>query len=397
MPEFNPQNPYSSYIVSASAGCGKTYQLSRRFLFLVGAGADPSSILTVTFTKKAASEMKERILEDATDLIKNSELAKEYNEAIAKFRDHANLESEHPLEPAIDAKDVGKRILESSQRLRVSTIDSTYLDWYRKFPWEAKAPGEHLLPPLFDMATTAVNSELDERAWELTVKDLMEENKVLKKIASYSQIAPSIDHLKSVIFSLQRHDSFMWIAEKSSQSSPILEFSIDENSPSNGTEALNAIRGDLDLAKAYIGPNPRKNLEQAIGKGSLDEFVNTKIITKDYKLSGSSFKKLKSENPELFESISNFISNYFLTKSIRKLNELGPIYHDVFKVYITHRKRLKSELGVIDFNDPAIASFQLFTSPEASGATYLIHRNTQHLLLDEFQDTSFLQWEIFLE
>ena len=58
-----------------------------------------------------------------------------------------------------------------------------------------------------------------------------------------------------------------------------------------------------------------------------------------------------------------------------------------FKVYITHRKRLKSELGVIDFNDPAIASFQLFTSPEASGATYLIHRNTQHLLLDEFQDT----------
>ena len=82
----------------------------------------------------------------------------------------------------------------------------------------------------------------------------------------------------------------MWIAEKSSQSSPILEFSIDENSPSNGTEALNAIRGDLDLAKAYIGPNPRKNLEQAIGKGSLDEFVNTKIITKDYKLSGSSFK-----------------------------------------------------------------------------------------------------------
>ena len=67
----------------------------------------------------------------------------------------------------------------------------------------------------------------------------------------------------------------------------------------------------------------------------------------------------------------------------------------MFRTYIAHRKRLKSELGVIDFNDPAIASFQLFTSPEASGATYLIHRNTQHLLLDEFQDTSFLQWEIF--
>ena len=37
--EQHPQNPYNSFIVSASAGCGKTYQLSRRFLFLVAAGA----------------------------------------------------------------------------------------------------------------------------------------------------------------------------------------------------------------------------------------------------------------------------------------------------------------------------------------------------------------------
>ena len=186
MPEFNPQNPYSSYIVSASAGCGKTYQLSRRFLFLVGAGAEPSSILTVTFTKKAASEMKERILEDATELIKNEDAAKEYNEALEEFRNYSQSFSEHPLEPAIDAKEVGKLILESSQRLRVSTIDSTYLDWYRKFPWEAKAEGEYLLPPMFDMATTAVNAELDEKAWELTVKDIMTEDKTLKAIASYS-------------------------------------------------------------------------------------------------------------------------------------------------------------------------------------------------------------------
>ena len=137
----------------------------------------------------------------------------------------------------------------------------------------------------------------------------------------------------------------------------------------------------------------KKNLEAAIGKGSLDKFVGTKVITKDYRLSGSSFKKLKAENPDLFNDISTKISNYFLTKDVKKLNELGPVYFDVFRTYIAH-KRLKSELGVIDFNDPAIASFQLFTSPEASGATYLIHRNT-HLLLDEFQDTSFLQWEIF--
>ena len=64
----NPQDPYGSFIVKASAGSGKTYQLSRRFLYLVGAGANPASVLTVTFTKKAAGEMRSRILEDACRL-----------------------------------------------------------------------------------------------------------------------------------------------------------------------------------------------------------------------------------------------------------------------------------------------------------------------------------------
>ena len=55
----HPYNPWQSYVVEASAGSGKTWQLSRRFLALVIAGADPASILTVTFTKKAGAEMRE--------------------------------------------------------------------------------------------------------------------------------------------------------------------------------------------------------------------------------------------------------------------------------------------------------------------------------------------------
>ena len=85
----NPQNPYASYTVTASAGCGKTYQLSRRFLFLVGAGASPSSILTLTFTKKAAAEMRERILEDASKLLSNSSAQKEFTETLNGFYQNA--------------------------------------------------------------------------------------------------------------------------------------------------------------------------------------------------------------------------------------------------------------------------------------------------------------------
>ena len=49
-------------VVSAGAGAGKTAVLSWRFLRLVmEEGVKPEEILTLTFTKKAANEMRERI------------------------------------------------------------------------------------------------------------------------------------------------------------------------------------------------------------------------------------------------------------------------------------------------------------------------------------------------
>ena len=94
---MNPQNPYESYIVKASAGSGKTYQLSRRFLFLVAAGSHPSQILTVTFTRKAAKEMKERILELASDLLNKPKWCQEFEESNLNFQISFKLWNERTM------------------------------------------------------------------------------------------------------------------------------------------------------------------------------------------------------------------------------------------------------------------------------------------------------------
>ena len=111
---FSGVNPQQSYIVQAPAGSGKTSLLSQRFLALLSQVEYPEQIVAMTFTKKAAAEMRERIIE-----------ALQFG--LQAYPENAILMHQNTWKLANKAlqrdQEKGWNLIQNANRLRIKTID----------------------------------------------------------------------------------------------------------------------------------------------------------------------------------------------------------------------------------------------------------------------------------
>ena len=122
-------DPTRNVVLEASAGTGKTRVLVERYVNLLRAGIEPENILAITFTRKAASEMRQRIVDRLGEASRLSEFD------AARWRD----------------------LKDRLGDIAVSTIDAFCLQLLREFPLEAD------VDPGFDLAdNTEVPRLVDE-------------------------------------------------------------------------------------------------------------------------------------------------------------------------------------------------------------------------------------------
>ena len=122
-------DPTGSFIVRAPAGSGKTGLLIQRFLTLLARVDEPEEVIAITFTIKAADEMRSRVLEA---LESESGVGDDYQQHIAL------------LAAAVRRRDSqrGWGLLMQPNRLRILTIDALCLWLVRQMVWVSRAGAE---------------------------------------------------------------------------------------------------------------------------------------------------------------------------------------------------------------------------------------------------------------
>ncbi len=143
-------HPGTSFIVQAPAGSGKTELLTRRFLALLATVDNPEEILAITFTRKAAAEMRLRIIESLESFSKlestpESDFEKQGYD-LAKAAYQRNIDCDWNL-------------LAQPNRLRVQTIDSFCSSLVRQMPVLSHSGA---LPDVGEQAETLYNQAVAE-------------------------------------------------------------------------------------------------------------------------------------------------------------------------------------------------------------------------------------------
>ncbi|HVU36680.1 MAG TPA: UvrD-helicase domain-containing protein, partial [Opitutaceae bacterium] len=124
-------------MILASAGSGKTYELTNRFVALLAAGAAPDRIVALTFTRKAAGEFFDEILRKLARAAAEPGFARQLDGQLAE----AGFGAGRHLEPA-DFLQLLRAMVEAMHRLRLGTLDSFFARVAKSFPLELGLDGD---------------------------------------------------------------------------------------------------------------------------------------------------------------------------------------------------------------------------------------------------------------
>ncbi|HMN96870.1 MAG TPA: UvrD-helicase domain-containing protein [Phycisphaerales bacterium] len=377
-------------IILASAGSGKTFALTSRFLRLVAEGAPPATIVATTFTRAAAAEIRDRILERAASAAEDPAAAR----ALAAQLDLGSSE--------FDADAMLDRLIASWHRLRVRTIDSFMGSIVATHALELGAPID------LGIADEAMERRLvrDALARMLAGFDPSEAIAVLRQYTAGNSDADIERALRGTVDALRR----LW---REAPREAWDRIAVPKGGdPAAIPAATKALRGAAQQQKDKRMRTALEKIIEIIEREAWVPYSAATIVRNARDGEGTYFGKPIPEPVLAALRVVTAVARDAVVESIRRQTLAARTLAERFAAALD---ALKRELGVISFDDlPGLLQrVARGHGPDAdargrdltsAGERAVVVRRTEHrldailrhLLLDEMQDTSAEQWSAML-
>lgn len=425
-------NKIKNLVLKASAGTGKTYRLSLEYIIALSKKGDIEpidykNILVMTFTRKATAEIKEGILNKLSEFMEIYEISKNSKfsviEAISnsklidnkKKNNYLNLiESIKNIELNLvidnifleNLSKVNKEIIKNKEKLKIYTIDAFFNIIFK-----------NIVTNLMKIKSyTMLDEEDNSIYYKKVLENIFNNEKLFNDFKNFftENSEKNIDNYISII---QRLISSRWKYILSLNDNPSLakkeKFNITKSSIEILREIFSYIENDC---KKDLDDVLKNDYKKYIGK---TEETQKEFLFKDFKLlfkdgtagfiyNGNKLKKardaehkeyINARHEELREILSKEIFNEVLIPYEEKIFELSS---EIYNLYDSFKIRDKK----FTFSDIAIYTYMaIFNKNNAlrdeNGLTDIffetLDMNIEAIFIDEFQDTSILQWKILYE
>ena len=382
-------------ILKASAGTGKTYRLSLEYIGSLIQGIDFRDILVMTFTRKATSEIKERILSFLYQMCFEQDFKEEIE------RNLKNIYGEQFIINYAKLKDIYSDIIENKDKLKIYTIDAftnmlfknivaPYLKIYKYEIIDDDGNKEILtktFQKLFENKEAfnifrdflEDNSERDMRKYITMIEKLINErwkfivieegNKTYNKSFEYSDLDGLIEEFKNIVNIISDIKGYepeqmfkkdfkdFWNTSEKKEYIYEKYDSFLKNTPWNGNKIKNSKKADITVEVDNL-----TNIYSKLVENLAKDLFNTKVIPYE-------------------NNILKTIETIYRVYDEIKMREKKFTYTDISNY--TFKYLYNKDLGFID--DDGNLTNEFFE---------VIDGNIRSIFIDEFQDTSILQWKI---
>ncbi len=423
--QHEASDPATSAWVVANAGSGKTHVLTQRLIRLLLAGADPATVLSLTFTKVAAAEMARRVF----DTLGRWALAPD--EALREEIEH--LQGRPPSDDEMRrARQLFARALETPGGLKIQTIHAFCERLLHQFPFEANVPGQFTI--LDESAAAALIADARAAVMDEAVASQSSRlGDALRRMAEDTgdmQMDAALDALINGRDLIRR-----WMEQASGAGDAAagdiedaiadlrrrLEIGHDEDEQSicrdicaspewyRETNDMLAAKLTKSLTEAPHAWNERADRELApilAARDATNEarariafFLNWHSKTKSWRPHaqrfGADFAKENAGLKERFaaeaERLVPLAGRLNLARAFSATEALLVVGDAILQRY----HGAKRQVGALDFTDLIAKTRNLLSRADAADwVLYKLDRRIEHILVDEAQDTSPDQWAV---